>query len=70
MVYLPTLKVVNMQANGTKIKCKVEEHYIMRMIELLIKVNGSMINFMDMEFFTTKFLLIHQILSILSLSIY
>lgn len=70
MVYFLTLKGVNMLVNGTKIKCKAEAHYTMLMIKSLIKVNGLMINFMVMEFSTIKSLLIHQIPSTSSLSIY
>jgi hypothetical protein len=39
------------------IKWKGKEHYSMGQIGQLIKVLGFLINFMDMEYFTTKVLL-------------
>lgn len=49
-----TIKVESTVVSGSKIKCRAEGHSIMIIINLLMKVNGAKINFMDLEFFTMK----------------
>lgn len=53
MVLVPFImnKVGNIQENGAKIKCKEEELFTIQMESLLMKANGTKINFMDMEFY-------------------
>jgi hypothetical protein len=49
-------KVENIVANGVKIRCKEEEHYIILMASLLMRVNGIKINSMVMEYSIIKHL--------------
>ena len=49
-------KVENIVGNGVKIKCKEEEHCIILMDSLLMRVNGIKINFMVMEYSIIKYL--------------
>lgn len=51
-------KVEDIVVNGERIKWKEEEHYTMEMDNWLMRVNGNLINYTDLEYYITKILFI------------
>jgi hypothetical protein len=62
--------VVIMMGSGKRIKCMAGESYIIKVDNWLTKEIGLMINFMDMEKFSTIIQLLCKVVSITLISIY